>query len=227
MDLEQNSVLGDELDSLLEDTNIVNQVEQMHGEQFLDTLGGEVVEGYEEDYASVKEFFEDLQRAENLALQQRTQKNEPWENSSNVKHPLLTVASHQFGARAYPALVPGANIVKYKTPHLEVDNPEVTDRGNRIAKHMDYQLTNKMVDWEQDMDNMLSTHLPGVGTAFKKTFYDAFHQSNVSEFVPYNELIINFYAPSMERAYRKTQVLHFNKNEMLESRAFEYGDLLL
>jgi hypothetical protein len=38
----------------------------------------------------------------------------PWPNAANVKYPLIITAAIQFAARAYPAIVDGANVVKGK-----------------------------------------------------------------------------------------------------------------
>ena len=49
-----------------------------------------------------------------LALQVMEVKNTPWPNAANVKYPLLTTATMQFGARSYPGLVGSANVAKGK-----------------------------------------------------------------------------------------------------------------
>lgn len=52
--------------------------------------------------------------AKKIAEQIIEQKNVPYDNSSNVKYPLLTVAAIQFNARSYPAIVEGNSVVKPK-----------------------------------------------------------------------------------------------------------------
>lgn len=205
-----------ELQQLLESENIISALEDSLGRQAIEDIAGTVVAGFTVDEQSISGYVEEMQKLEKVALQYAEAKNYPWEGCSNFKHPLLTVATQQFGARAYPSLVPGVEVVKYKATALHPDTPVISDRGRRVAKHMDYQLLEEMDGWEEDMDAILSTHLPGVGTAFKKTYYDVSKGHNVSEFIPYNELVVNYDAPSLERAYRKTHKLWFTKNELVE-----------
>jgi chaperonin GroES len=60
------------------------------------------------------------------------------------------------------------------------------------------------------------TVLPIIGTAFKKTYFCPQRQRNVSEFVNPRDLVINYYAKSLETANRKTQILTYYPNEIVE-----------
>ena len=189
-------------------------MEELYGEQKLQDIASMVIDGYNQDSDSVQGYVEENQMWERVALQHREEKNYPWPKSSNVKNPMLTVACGQFGARAYPSLVPGIEVVKYKVSHLTSDNKAASDRGLRIARYMDYQLLEDMEDWETDMDVMLSAHLPGVGTAFKKTYFDPITNKCVSELIPYDELVIDYYAASLDRAHRVTHKLWYLNHEI-------------
>jgi chaperonin GroES len=82
-----------------------------------------------------------------------------------------------------------------------------------------------MKEWEEDMDRLLIT-LPVTGCEFKKTYFDPQKGYNCSEYVRSTDLVINYYAKSLEEAARKTHILSMDKNEIVEmQRAGLYLDV--
>lgn len=149
-----------------------------------------------------------------LACQVQKKKTYPWPDAANVKYPLLTTAAMQFGARAYPALVPGPNLVQGIVIGRD-DNGQKFESAQRIGRHMSYQLMFEMPDWEEDMDR-LCLMIPIVGCLFKKTYHDPIKKQNVSELVQPTDLIIDYFARSVESATRKSHVIYKTKNEVRE-----------
>lgn len=86
------------------------------GAEELTALGQKVVEGYEKDKASRKEWEDVAEELLALASQDKAieSKDTPWPSSSNVNIPLLTIAAYQFNARMYPAAVKGDEAVLCK-----------------------------------------------------------------------------------------------------------------
>ena len=207
---------GLDLEKLLESENVLDLVQKELGEQEVKNIGFKLREGFDVDVDSTKEFFKQQEEWTKLALQQKTTKNTPWKDASNFKHPLITIASTQFGARAYPAIIPGLNVVKTKISALIKDTPELYERAQRITNHMDFQLLEEMEGWEEGMDNLLSASLPLKGTVFKKTYYDPDVRQSKSDALQQDELIINFHAESLEEAYRKSHIFYLNKNQIRE-----------
>ena len=72
-----------------------------------------------------------------------------------------------------------------------------------------------MEEWEEDMDKMMMA-LPITGTAFKKTYFCPQRLRNVSEYVNPRDLVINYFAKTVETASRKTQKLTYYPNELVE-----------
>ena len=93
---------------LLDSANIA---EDMSEEQ-LSTIGMKVVLEYDMDKQSREDWEHKMEESMKLALQVVESKSFPWTGASNVKFPLITIAALQFHARAYPALIPGKDIVK-------------------------------------------------------------------------------------------------------------------
>jgi len=212
--------------SLLEDfSRSLNIAEDLEKEE-LDEIGRDALEEYQEDLSSRWEWEERNERWMKLATQVVEEKSWPWENASNVKYPLLTTAAVQFHARAYPALVPSGDLVRARVIGFD-DTGMKAKKAIRISKHMTYQLMEEMSDWEDDMDK-LCIYLPIVGCAFKKTYYSPILGRNVSEFVSAMDLVVNYWAKTLEDCSRKTHILSLSQNDVLErQRAGLYRNVSL
>jgi hypothetical protein len=148
-----------------------------------------VIEGYELDKRSRAKWEQRSQDAMDLALQVTENKSWPWANAANVKLPLITTAAIQFHARAYPAIVPGQQIVKGVPMGADPQGVKL-ERGDRIGKHMSYQVLEEMPDWEEDTDKLL-LNVSIVGCAFRKTYFDHTVGANRSEMVVAKHLVVN------------------------------------
>lgn len=195
----------------------INLVDEIKDDQILTKIGKQVVEGYDNDLDSRKPWEKDVETYTKLALQIADKKTYPWPNASNVKYPLLATASMQFAARAYPSLVPSnGQIVKCQVVGFDPTG-EKEARAKRISTHMSYQVMNEMEDWEEEMDRLLLS-LPIIGTVFKKTYWDPEKQRNESCLVFPKDLVVNYWAKSLEDAERKTQVYQYNKRKIKEKQ---------
>jgi chaperonin GroES len=199
--------------SLVAETNIAEKIDQ----EKLDKIGREVVEGFNNDKQSRSKWETNVKEYYDLALQVAKEKSFPWPKASNIKFPLISTAAMQFGARAYPTLVPAnGKIVQIKVFGADPDKQK-SARARRIANHMNYQLLVEMEEWEEDQDKLLLM-LPIVGTAFKKTYYDASRKRNKSCLVFPQNLVVNYWTKSLEESYRVTEVIFLNKNEIKEKQ---------
>lgn len=185
------------------------------GTLLLEKMGTEIFEGYVVDEASRCDWREANKGWLALATLQKQDKTFPWPKASNVKYPLLSTAAMQFSARAYPALVPSDGKV-VKTRFIPYD-PQgiISEKAGRIAKHMSYQVMCKMPGWEDDMDRVLLI-MAISGFCFKKTYHDYVAGNHRSDVVFAEDLVINYWAKSVESAYRKTELQYFTDNEIKE-----------
>lgn len=177
-------------------------------------IGAKVCEEYDLDVESRKaEGWQERQEAGlKLAMLTKEAKSYPWPNASNVKFPLITSAAIQFAARAYPAIVDGANVAKGKV--MGRPSPEKQARADRIGRHMSYQLLDQMEEWEEDTDRMLHI-LPCAGSVFRKTYFDPKKGRNVSELVTADRLVVNYWAAPLEVCPRVTQVCDYYPHEVV------------
>lgn len=200
-----------QIQELVQQTNIAENLD----EDRLTEIGNSVVEGYNDDKQSRWQWEKKAKEYYDLALQVAKEKSFPWPKASNIKFPLISIAAMQFGARAYPTLVPSnGKIVQMRIFGADPDKQKA-QRAARVAAHMNYQLTVKMEDWEEDYDKLL-TMLPIIGTAFKKTYYDASMRTNKSCLVLPQNLVVNYWTKTLEEAFRVSEVLYLTKNQVKE-----------
>ena len=185
------------------------------GREQLDKIGAEVVRGYEEDERSREDWMNNNKEWLELALLVRKNKTFPWPRASNVKYPLVATAAMQFSARAFPSLVPAdGRLVKGKVSQA-VANAELYKAAKRIGHHMSFQVMNKMPRWQEDMDKLLMT-IAVSGICFKKTYFDSCSKQNRSYLIYPEHLCVNYFAKDLESAYRITEILPYNSNEVRE-----------
>lgn len=191
----------------------------------LGAIGTWVIQGYVSDDLSRAKWLTRNQNAMDLAMQVVKDKTFPWQGASNVKFPLLTVGAMQFHARAYPAIITGPDIVKYRTIGKDATG-ETRARATRVGKHMSWQLLEQDQSWEEGMDRLL-INLPIVGTVFKKSYFSVNKGHNVSEIVLAKDLVVDYYATSIEDAARKTHQIPMFRNEIYSScKSGKFVDVL-
>jgi chaperonin GroES len=177
-------------------------------------IGQNVIRDVEIDESSRGEWRGRYEKNIDIAMQKKADKVFPWPGASNSRSPILTIASIQFNAEAYPVIVDGSNLVKGRVLGPDPDGQK-RSRADRIGQHMTWQLLYRMPGWEEDTDRLLLM-LPIVGCMFRKTFYDSIENANRSEIVNGLDFIINNDAKSIETAPRYTHRLHYYPYEAAE-----------
>jgi chaperonin GroES len=184
--------------------------------QDLATIGNAVYTGYTKDKQSRYKWELRMNAAMDLALQIQEPKNFPWPQCSNVVFPLVTIAALQFSARAYTNIIKGTNVVRYRTIG-KADLPSL-ERAYRIGKHMSWQVLEQDESWEEQHDRLF-INLAVVGSCFVKTYYNATKGYPISEMVMAKDLVVDYFAPSIESAARKTHRIPLYRNEVYERAA--------
>jgi hypothetical protein len=126
----------------------------------------------------------------------------------------VTIAALQFHSQAYPTIFQDVDLVKYRTPGND-PHGELKKRGDLISSHMSYQLTELDQSWEEQHDRLLLC-VPIVGCAFIKSYYTSLEQHNTSELVLAHDLVMDYYAKSVEAARRKTHRIPLYRNDIHE-----------
>lgn len=206
------------LDSMLQEHNIAEKLktkEAKGGGLLLDEIGQRVLQGINTDNDSRRDWMDANKEWIRMAMLVREERTWPWQNASNVKYPLIATAAMQFSARAYPSLVPADGRIVKATVTKQHAGQMIYDAAQRVAHHMSFQLRERVHDWEEDMDKLLMT-MAITGICFKKTYYQPRSKELCSNLVYPENLIINYYAKSIEQAYRVTEVLTLRQNEIQE-----------
>ena len=191
-----------------------NNVAEHLGDDQLQKIGMDVVHNFEVDKQSRIDWEKRIEDSMELALQVVKKKSFPWPNASNIKFPLITIAALQFHSRAYPALLPGTDVVKCRPLRDDADG-ELIKICDRISSHMSYQVLEEDEGWEDNMDRVLITQ-PIIGCAFKKSYYDPFLKHNVSENILAKDLVVHYFTKSLDTAQRISHVIYQSKNDVYE-----------
>jgi len=195
---------------LIESPNLCDRLTR----EDLAKIGSLVWDGYVRDKASRSGWERRMEAGMDLAMQVQKDKNFPWPGCSNVVFPLITIASLQFSARSYTNLVQGTDIVRYRVTGEDLDG-KLQEHADRIGRHMSWQVLEEDAAWEEQHDRLL-INLGIVGTNFVKTYYNSTRGHIVSDLVMARDLVLDYYASSVESCARKTQVIQLYKNEIYE-----------
>ena len=218
---EQDQGLGTEIEKVIEKEILraeaivlVSNIADQQTEEVLKDITTKALEGYKIDLASRDEWEKLNEQIIDLAKLHVKKKTYAGEVVANVKYPLIIDACIQFASRAYPELIKGNSVVKGK---VIGNDPEGTkyDKAQRISDFMSFQLLSHMDNWEEGVDQLLFT-LPAIGCAFKKSYFDSIERKNVSELVFADDVVVNYFAESLERAPRVTHRIYLYHNEIVE-----------
>jgi len=178
----------------------------------LGSIGEYVYSSYNADVESRKPWLRRTSAAMDLAMQIQKDKDFPWPGCSNVAFPLITIATLQFSSRAYPALIEGPDIVQMRVIGQDPDGSK-TEKAFRVSEYMSWQLMEQDETWEEQEDRAL-IHVPVVGTAWKKSYYAADKGRNSSDLVLARDLVLNYWAKSVEDCPVKTHIIPMDRNKV-------------
>ena len=180
-------------------------------EEVLGRLGSDLYENYTQYKASRKDWEDGYTKGLDLLGFKYQTRSQPFTNASGATHPVLAEAVTQFQAHAYKELLPATGPVH--TQIMGVVNKQKEDQATRVKNFMNYQLMNKMKEYEPEFDQLLF-YLPLSGSAFKKVYYDELLDRAVSKFVPADDLIVPYTATSLEDAEAVVHVLKISENDL-------------
>jgi chaperonin GroES len=198
------------IETLLTSANIAKDLT----EEQVRKIGNDCKTGFDDDKRSRSEWEDWNAKALKLALQVSEHKSFPWVGCANIKFPLLTIAALAWHAKAYPALIQGDDVVKYKVIGKDPDNVKA-NRATRKGKYMSYKLL-ETTTWEEQTDKGLLC-LAVLGTIFKKTVRDNNEKKNCSDLVMPQDLVVNYWTTDMDSCPRATHMFTMTKNEVREN----------
>ena len=177
----------------------------------LESLGSTLFDQYTEYKESRADWEQSYREGLELLGFKYERRTEPFKGASGVNHPVLAEAVTQFQATAYKELLPSDGPVR--TQILGAINVEKEEQSKRVKNFMNYQLMDKMKEYEPEFDQMLF-YLPLSGSTFKKVYYDDLLGRAVSKFVPAEDLIIPYSATSLDDTDAIVHVIKISANEV-------------
>ena len=194
-------------------------------EDILDPIGSELTENYMDYKASRKDWEQAYTTGLELLGFKYENRSEPFQGASGATHPVLAEAVTQFQAGAYKELLPAEGPVRTQV----VGNPDQNkeSQAQRVKDYMNYELMEKMNEYEPEFDQMLF-HLPLAGSTFKKIYYDDLLGRAVSKFVPADDLVVPYSATSLDDAESIIQTIKISENDLRKQQvAGFYSDIEL
>ena len=168
-------------------------------EDRLDLLASDIIGQFNADINSRKDWADTYVRGLKYLGFDVKEKNDPWEGACSVIHPLISEAVVRFQSQAITELMPADGPVKVKLVGIQDD--EKLGQANRVKDYMNYTLTERITDYRPETEKMLFG-LGVTGSAFKKVYYDSIRDIPVSEFVPAEDLVVNYGAKNLQTAER-------------------------
>ena len=177
----------------------------------LSSLSSELTALFEADVASRKDWVDTYVKGIELLGLKYEERAEPWEGACGVFHPLLNEAAIKFQSETIMETFPAAGPVKTQIVGKVTRDKE--EAAARVREDMNYQLTERMVEYRPEHERMLYS-LSLSGSAFKKVYYDPALRRQVSLYIPSEDVVVPYGASNIETAERVTHVMRKTKNEV-------------
>ena len=189
----------------------------------LEDVASQVYENFTADKDSRSEWESMFERGFDLLGLKLEEASEPFEGACTAVHPVLIESAVKFQSKATQELFPASGPVKSQIIGNVTDQKE--QQAQRVDQFMNYQVTEQMPEYFDEFERMLF-HLPLIGSAFKKIYFDSNLNRPVSEFVPIDQFYVSYYATDLRRADRYTHVIYRSPVEMKRDIASEmYADV--
>ena len=205
----QTTEINPEMEAAQQD-HYANLAEFLDDEE-LKEIGETVAEAYEADKESRAEWESTFERGFDLLGLKLQETTEPFEGSCPAVSPLIIESAVKFQSKATIELFPAGGPVR--TQIVGSVSPEREDQANRVQNFMNYQFTEQITEYFDEFEKMLF-HLPLIGSAFKKMYYDPSIRRPCSEFVPVDQFYVSYHASDLQKAERYTHVIFRTPNEM-------------
>jgi hypothetical protein len=153
-----------DINEILGKNNLVPDLD----ERTLTEMGSTVVQEYDIDKRSMKDWLDRNKMAMDLIDQKPEEVSEPWPGAANTKLPLALNAAMKVSAEEYAEILRGKEFVKYELYGKATEGKK--ERAQRVAKRMNFQYQHELEDWEEDHDKLiLSKNI--LGTVHKKYMF--------------------------------------------------------
>lgn len=243
---------ADKLIKFLNAANVADLIDQ----EDRDEIAANVVVGYQIDEESRADWLETNKQAMKLIKTadkdtETTQRDFPFKDSAKVVYPLIGPAVIQLASRLIQHLTRNGRVAECSisgkdTPEMvQAPNqaplqpgqppqpPQMVPTGlgvkeskaKRISDFLSYEMLIESDTWLPDQHKLCHI-LAAWGMAFKEVYYDKVLETNCSEVLAPEDVIINHNITSLDRTNRITIRLYMTKNQIIERiRSGEFLDV--
>ena len=144
------------------------------------------------------------------------ERTDPWEGACGVYSTVLAEAAIRFQAETMSETFPSAGPVRVKI--IGVEDKDKEEAANRVKADMNYELTERMVEYRPEHERLLYS-LGLAGSAFKKVYFDPNLGRQVAIYIPAEDVVVPYGASHIETAERVTHIMRKTKNELRRLQA--------
>ena len=144
------------------------------------------------------------------------ERTDPWEGACGVYSTVLAEAAIRFQAETMSETFPAAGPVRVKI--IGVEDKDKEEAANRVKADMNYELTERMVEYRPEHERLLYS-LGLAGSAFKKVYFDPNLGRQVAIYIPAEDVVVPYGASHIETAERVTHIMRKTKNELRRLQA--------
>ena len=189
------------------DENLAERMDE--GE--LSALASELLGLVDADVSARKEWSDMYVKGIEVLGLKYEDRTEPWDGACGVFSTILLEAAIRFQAETMSETFPASGPVKTKI--LGAVTPQKLEAAERVRADMNYQLTERMVEYRSEHERMLYS-LGLAGSAFKKVYYDVQLKRQVAMYLPAEDVIVPYGASNIQTAERVTHIMRKTKNEL-------------
>jgi len=206
---------GNEADLMGFDANLAEALDDSE----LQGLAQDLVGLIDADVDSRKDWADTFVKGLDVLGFKYEERTDPWEGACGVYSTVLAEAAIRFQAETMSETFPAAGPVRVKV--LGEETPEKAEAADRVKADMNYELTERMVEYRPEHERLLYS-LGLAGSAFKKVYYDPSLGRQVAIYIPAEDVIVPYGASHIETAERVTHVMRKTKNELKKLQAMGF-----
>ena len=182
----------------------------------LNELADELVGLVDADIDSRKDWADTFVKGLDVLGFKYEERTDPWEGACGVYSTVLAEAAIRFQAETMSETFPAAGPVRVKI--VGEENKDKEEAANRVKADMNYELTERMVEYRPEHERLLYS-LGLAGSAFKKVYFDPNMGRQVAIYIPAEDVVVPYGASHVESAERVTHIMRKTKNELKKLQA--------
>ncbi len=199
-------------DTMSFDANLAEALDDGQLNELADDLVGLV----DADIDSRKDWADTFVKGLDVLGFKYEERTDPWEGACGVESTVLAEAAIRFQAETMSETFPAAGPVRVKI--IGVENKDKEEAANRVKADMNYELTERMVEYRPEHERLLYS-LGLAGSAFKKVYFDPNLGRQVAIYIPAEDVVVPYGASHIETAERVTHIMRKTKNELKKLQA--------